>query len=183
MTHPMRLCFGLGMVVLITGSAFAAPPITEPVDVIVNNPVLPVEVSNADPIPVSLGDQGTPFIYSFYCGKIGENSVACPSYQLPADQRAVIEQASGTCSSAGTKVINVAIRTATGNEYHYHSLPSGLAQLDTSDPTETHYSFSGLMRVYADAGAYIQSRLTVDDIYATQYSCTWTISGLLFTVP
>ena len=32
----------------------AAPPITEPVDVNVTNPVLPVEVSNADPIPVSI---------------------------------------------------------------------------------------------------------------------------------
>jgi hypothetical protein len=32
----------------------AAPPITEPVDVNVTNPVLPVEVSNSYPIPVSV---------------------------------------------------------------------------------------------------------------------------------
>lgn len=42
----------LGLV-CVSVAASAAPPITEPVDVIENNPVLPVEVQNGDPIPVS----------------------------------------------------------------------------------------------------------------------------------
>lgn len=51
-----------------SGLALAAPPfvLDEPVDVTVTNPVLPVEVSNADPIPVVSPPpplwQGTPYI-------------------------------------------------------------------------------------------------------------------------
>ena len=184
MTQSMRLCFGLGIAVWISGSAFAGPPLTEPVDVSVTNPVLPVEVSNADPIPVSLGDQGTPFAHSFSCGQIPPSySEACKPYVLPSNQRAVIEQMSGGCVSKGTNVVDVRIRTGTNSEYHSHSLPLGSVQTDTTDPAKKHYRFGGLMRVYADAGAQIQSGLSVDDISGTEYRCVWSISGLLITVP
>lgn len=52
----------------ISGLVLAAPPFvpTGPVDVTVTNPVLPVEVANADPIPVVSAPpplwQGTPYI-------------------------------------------------------------------------------------------------------------------------
>ena len=52
----------------VSGLALAAPPFVpaEPVDVTVTNPVLPVEVANADPIPVVSPPpplwQGTPYI-------------------------------------------------------------------------------------------------------------------------
>ena len=54
MRQSIRPLLGIAFLGLIIGTASAAPPITEPVDVSVTNPVLPVEVSNADPIPVSV---------------------------------------------------------------------------------------------------------------------------------
>lgn len=70
MYRPTQLCFATAISGLLSSAAFAGPPITEPVDVNVTNPVLPVEVSNADPIPVSVAAPqldircGTPFIAS-----------------------------------------------------------------------------------------------------------------------
>ena len=182
MTHPMRLYLGLGMAVLLSGPAFAGPPTIGSVDVHVTNPVLSVEVSNADPIPVSLGDQGTPFAVSFDCWKNSNGTQPCPVHELRAAQRAVIEQMSGTCYGKGTNVAGARIRTSTGGEYHEHQLPVGLGQQGTEDETMKYYSFGGLMRVYANAGAQIQSQYSVDDISAEAYGCSWSISGLLFTV-
>lgn len=183
MTRSVRLCLGLGMAVLLSGSAFAGPPTIGPVDVHVTNPVLSVEVSNADPIPVSLGDQGTPFVYTFQCGKSSSGSTSCPTHELPNDQRALIEQMSGVCFGNGTNVVSVRIRTATGDGYYEHQLPLGLGQSVIADPARKNYSFGGLMRVYTDAGAHIQGQLSVDNTSADAYGCDWSISGLLFTVP
>jgi len=56
MQGPIRLCLGITISALFTSAALAAPPITEPVDVVVTNSVVPVEVSNAEPIPVSVSN-------------------------------------------------------------------------------------------------------------------------------
>ena len=54
----------------------AAPPITEPVDVIVTNPVLPVEVSNANPIPVAIAGGSGQTLYGHTIG------TTCPFLNL-----------------------------------------------------------------------------------------------------
>jgi hypothetical protein len=55
----MKTILPVSFAFLLAASAYAmppGPPVTEPVDVTVVNPVLPVEVSNADPIPVSVAN-------------------------------------------------------------------------------------------------------------------------------
>jgi hypothetical protein len=56
MYRRIQVCLAAAIPGLLASAAFAAPPLTEPVDVTVTNPVLPVEVSNADPIPVSVAN-------------------------------------------------------------------------------------------------------------------------------
>ena len=59
MQKSTRGYFCIGLSGLFASAALAGPPgppVTEPVDVNVTNPVLPVEVSNSDPIPVSVSN-------------------------------------------------------------------------------------------------------------------------------
>jgi hypothetical protein len=61
----ITLAFGLACV---SAAAIAAPPLTEPVDVTVANPVLPVEVQNADPIPVAIAGGSGETLYGHTIG-------------------------------------------------------------------------------------------------------------------
>ena len=55
MQRSTKFCFGSAFSALLASAAFAAgPPLNEPVDVTVTNAVIPVEVSNADPVPVEV---------------------------------------------------------------------------------------------------------------------------------
>ena len=91
MYRPIQLCFATAISGLLSSAAFAGPPITEPVDVNVANPVLQVEVSNADPIevtgqvgsaPVTHMGQDVADHVSLITGSGG--STTCPSGQLAA---------------------------------------------------------------------------------------------------
>ena len=87
MRQSMRLTFAIAFSGLFASTAFAAPPITEPVDVNVINPALQVEVSNADPVPVvsapatHMGQNVSDHV-SLVTG--GGGSTTCPSGQLAA---------------------------------------------------------------------------------------------------
>jgi len=93
MGQSIRSIFASAFSGLLASAASAAPPITEPVDVIVTNPVLQVEVSNADPIEVTgqVGVASTPVSHmgqnvadhvSLITGSGG--GTTCPSGQLAA---------------------------------------------------------------------------------------------------
>jgi hypothetical protein len=84
----------------------AAPPITEPVDVNVTNPVLPVEVSNADPIPVALVGQAARIPYSD--DDVGECNTANCFFEyptVPAGKRLVILHANGVARPGATTTV------------------------------------------------------------------------------
>ena len=80
----------------LASTALAAPP---RVDVNVTNPVLAVEVSNADPIPVTdvAGAGRTPFRQSISRTLGDPDSVT--GLKVPAGTRAVFKHVSGLCSS------------------------------------------------------------------------------------
>lgn len=173
--------------VVNTPTVIVGNPATAPVPVTVEslpsidigNSVLPVEVSNADPIPVTLGEEGTPFVHEFTCSQPG----ACAAFTLPSNQRLVIEQMTGTCNSTGPYLLQLGIRTVTGGTEEFHGLPPAWT-LDTGSVSYGKlYSFGGLMRVYADAGASIKVNPNILTLNSGAYYCSAVISGLLITVP
>jgi hypothetical protein len=80
----------------LASSALAAPP---QVDVNVTNPVLAVEVSNADPIPVTdvAGAGRTPFMQNI--SRTFGDADPGVGLTVPAGKRAVFKHVSGLCSS------------------------------------------------------------------------------------
>jgi hypothetical protein len=96
---PVPLAF------LLAASAYAmppGPPVTEPVDVTVTNPVLPVEVSNADPIPVSVSNipETTLIPFSRQC-EVADETCSIDLTDLMAMGEVHITQASGSALDVG----------------------------------------------------------------------------------
>jgi hypothetical protein len=92
----------MGLSGLLASAAFAKPPITEPVDVVVTNPVVPVEVSNSDPIPVSVSNlpEATLIPFSRQCEVVDE-TCSIDLTDLMAMGEIHITQASGGALNVG----------------------------------------------------------------------------------
>lgn len=94
------------IVALVPLASLADPPTLAPVDVNVTNPVLPVEIDNADPIPVSAQMQEHLAQYSFSCTALTESTETCTAplgdtVTLPEGQRFVIKYLSAHMTSDG----------------------------------------------------------------------------------
>lgn len=124
--------------------AFAGPPgppVTEPVDVNVTNPVLPVEVSNADPIPVSVANFPAESLIPFsrQC-EVADETCTIDLTDLMAMGQVHITQASGQALNVGVtaspRFFNVGIA---GPEV---LLPAVLNTLDTGGDRDIAFSQS-----------------------------------------
>jgi hypothetical protein len=98
----MQWCLCMGLSGLLASAAFAKPPITEPVDVVVTNPVVPVEVSNSDPVPVSVSNlpETTLIPFSRQCEVVAETCFIDLT-DLMATGEVHITQASGSALNVG----------------------------------------------------------------------------------
>lgn len=132
------------LVLLFTASTYAlppGPPITEPVDVTVTNPVLPVEVSNADPIPVSVSNVPETSLIPFAreCEVIDE-TCSIDLTDLSVMGEVHITQASGAALNVGQfaspRFFNVG---SSGPEV---SLPAVVNSLDTGVDRDIAFSQS-----------------------------------------
>jgi len=98
----------------VTAGSLAAPPVTEPVDVNVSNPVLSVEVANADPIPVNVVSASPqPYKAGFSCSIVSTDCDRTTG-PVPTGKRLVLHFASGriqlidaTVPAAGGYILSV----------------------------------------------------------------------------
>lgn len=144
MRRPARLLCAAVSSGLFAGAAMAGPPgppVTEPVDVFVTNPVLPVEVSNADPIPVSVANLPAASLIPFsrQC-ELADETCTIDLTDLMAMGQVHITQASGQALNVGAtaspRFFNVGIA---GPEV---VLPAVLNTLDTGGDRDIAFSQS-----------------------------------------
>ena len=133
MYRRIHQCLALTISGIFASAALAAPPgppVTEPVDVNVTNPVLPVEVSNADPIPVSVTNIPDKSLIPFAreC-EVGAESCTIDLTDLMAMGEVHITYASGAALNVGAfgtpRFFNV------GSGGPEVGLPPTIASLDT----------------------------------------------------
>jgi hypothetical protein len=197
MKAPTRLGMA-GIVCLTTSLAFAlAPipalsqskqnvtvvnPVTNPVNVRgtvdVGNSVVPVEVSNADPIPVSLGQpeviqeqcQGTAFN--------GDRNAGCQIYIVPAGKRLVIEYVSATVSPEFDSIdhIQIAITPVGGGLIRF------LHQLVGVTYPSGNYVVSQPIKMAVNTGERVSVGFTRTDTTSTK-SMVFHVSGSLIDSP
>ena len=141
MPRSTNWCFCLGLSGLFASAAFGGPPITEPVDVVVTNPVVPVEVSNSDPIPVSVSNipEITLIPFSRQCEEVAD-TCSIDLTDLMAMGEVHITQASGGALNVGEfaspRFFNVGFG---GPEV---GLPAVLSSLDTGLDRDVTFSQS-----------------------------------------
>jgi hypothetical protein len=156
--------------------SLAAPPITEPVDVNVTNPVLQVEVSNADPIPVAVSSSSAPYQFEL-CLKEGNGTcsrslggVVPSSVGVPQGKTLVIEFITAYCGLLPSPnfLYRLVLRTTVGTVSAEHHIPG----------INPAFVAAQQARIYADPG----STVTFADILqqsSGDAACFMTISGQL----
>lgn len=133
-------------------------PTTSPVNisgpVTVTNSVLPVEVSNADPIPVTLITSQSPEIVQKMVSDLldtGDHNGNCDIYTVPAGKRLIIEYVNfhvGGGADDVARIFHVTIRKDGPASGDFYVLPlPGLL-----NPAGTRYEISQPITMYADAG-------------------------------
>lgn len=136
---------------VLTSLSLVASAADKPLPVTVANPVLPVEVSNADPILVRDADNPAR-------NAVTETVFYPNAYAVPAGKRLVIEFVSGFVSSNGggsAAAVGVFTGKATdsGILNYVHQIPASLLY---DAGTQKSFTFSQLTRLYADEGSEVR---------------------------
>lgn len=168
----MNRCNFPGLTALFTAvpvaAALAGPPSDVPVTV--TNPVLPVEVLNADPLPVRIEVSGdNPARQAFAAdASLSINAVSIDDTEtvltVPSDKRAVLESLS--CRGridAGNTFVQVTMEYGLNGALHYMNfgftrLGAGFPNLQpdgSAFPTEA-VAFNQPIRAYADGGTAVR---------------------------
>lgn len=163
----------------------ASNPVPVTGSVTVGNAVIPVEVSNADPIPVSVssGPAVQP-IHDTVSSSLedGEFGVFKIAYTVPAGKRLVIEFISFQSRiPIGQRPEPFGLNTKVGGETGFYVFPVSFAFEDTNIGLDT-YVASSPTRIYCDPGQSLIFRLgrTANDGTASAF---FTFSGYLENVP
>jgi hypothetical protein len=142
----------------LSSIAAAAPPTA---NVNVTNPVLQVEVSNADPIPVAVAAEAarTPFFQrlSRNFGTTGDGT----TLTIPKGKRAIFKSASGICVSSSPTFVFA--RLLIGNsEYVMYLAP----QFTRTSGAANYYSFNHATDVDVPADANADREVKVAGLFA-----------------
>ena len=154
-------------------------PVSNPVNTLITNPVVPVEVSNADPIPVSLGEAETVQVNCQANTTAGELGAACSVFTVPAGKRLVVDHVS--LNLPGTAVdsifgVQLSIFPAAGGSSLFRHFLFG-----DRYPTGG-YVVSQPIRMYVEADQQIVAGFGRTDT-ASEMSGTFALSGHLVDAP
>jgi hypothetical protein len=160
----------------------AGPPVVEPVDVTVTNPVLPVEVSNADPIPVSVvqdsaaSPEGAREVFrktvSVDFGNGSGNCNTSDILTVPSGKRAVIQNISGSAFlTQPAKLTAVSLRIVSDPLIF---VPAAEAYPITTIANSYYASFFGQQtHIYTDQSV----RICAESTAPSRDSATVTVNG------
>ena len=196
----MKRPFLVPLAFLLAAPAYAAPPgppVTEPVDVIVTNPVVQVEVSNANPVPVSglVTSADNPalqavtlnFNAEILTTKVGPNFLTSDSvYTVPDGKRLVIEYIDASLyvtPSSNTGKASFAV-------YGYDAVagfrhPLGIVSESINCTlSQVCWYLSTPLKIYFDAGMQIYAESVFDVTQAGYNSFVrGTLNGYLVDLP
>jgi hypothetical protein len=176
----------------------AAPPF----DVIVDNPITlnpatpnPVTITNPPGAPPSTVTIANPVSAADIAKALGvqhptaldfaiEANANSPTFNVPANQRLIIEFAAGRCNVANGIISEVQIVTTASTNTHFY--PLNVAPLTTVTAFFVAINFAHLVKIYADPG----TRIEVDAGFGGTLggppvagNCQVTLSGQLIDVP
>ena len=134
-------------------SAATAPPIAK---VLVTNPVLPVEVRNADPIPVTAVGEPAELFAKTLLRNIGADQSAVFSFDIPDGKRLIIETVSVAAQMPVGSNVTFTMIAYLGDSSHNIALPvqdqGVIPESGIHLPKQT-YAGTHSIRVRADGGA------------------------------
>ena len=180
--HMNRMLVALSAVCLPMLS-LAAPPITEPVEVTVANPVLQVEVSNADPVPVTIGEPVRFQEQELLVIAQGSFSEALSLFNVPAGKTAIVKFASGRAvtsvdSFLSCEVVQMSGSATIGNVGSHQVLVQKRPRIGVGD---YWHDFSQEMELYVEGGrgAGLSCHLSPASTGPTGTIVSFTLTGIV----